>query len=161
MGALVIDETTLAQINGEYPLPPDAGPAWRAAWEAGVDMSLIEGALKLTPEERLAEHQQVIDFLLEVQAAGESHTLRPARAVESSRIIGPVVIQERENVHRTSNVWPAHGHEAALILSDLAHWLKLPGADTGDAGRPTLGLSMTFPRSGDSGWLRLMLPVPA
>jgi hypothetical protein len=69
----VIDEHTLAQMNGEYVLPADAGPAWRAAHEAGLDMSLIEWALTLTPEERLAEHQQVIDFLLEVQAAGKSH----------------------------------------------------------------------------------------
>ncbi len=69
----MIDAATLAQMNGQYVLPPDAGPAWRAAHEAGLDMSLIEGALKLTPEERLAEHQQVIDFLLEVQEAGRSH----------------------------------------------------------------------------------------
>jgi len=60
-------------MNGQYALPPDAGPAWRAAYEAGVDMSLIDGALRLTPEERLAEHQQVIDFLLELQEAGRSH----------------------------------------------------------------------------------------
>jgi len=72
----VIDKTTLAQMNGEYVLPADAGPAWRAAYEAGVDMSLIEAALKLTPEERLAEHQQVLDFLLEVQAAGQSHATK-------------------------------------------------------------------------------------
>ena len=65
----MIDECTLAQMNGRYAVPPDAGPAWRAAHEAGLDMSLIEGSLKLTPEQRLAEHQQVIDFLLEVQAA--------------------------------------------------------------------------------------------
>ena len=69
----VIDHRTLAQMNGEYVVPPDAGPAWRAAHEAGLDMSLIEGALKLTPEQRLAEHQQVIDFLLEVQAAVKPH----------------------------------------------------------------------------------------
>jgi hypothetical protein len=69
----MIDQATLAQMNGQYALPPEAGPAWRAAYEAGVDMSLIEGALRLTPEERLAEHQQVIDFLLEVQEAGRSH----------------------------------------------------------------------------------------
>jgi hypothetical protein len=69
----MIDQGTLAQMNGQYALPPGAGPAWRAAYEAGVDMSLIEGALRLTPEERLAEHQQVIDFLLEVQEAGRSH----------------------------------------------------------------------------------------
>jgi hypothetical protein len=70
---VVIDDRTLAQMNGEYAVPPNAGPAWRAAHEAGLDMSLIEGALELTPEQRLAEHQQVIDFLLEVQAAGKPH----------------------------------------------------------------------------------------
>jgi hypothetical protein len=69
----MIDEVTLAQMNGEYLMPPDAGPAWRAAHAAGIDMSLIEDALKLTPAQRLAEHQQVIDFLLEVQEAGQSH----------------------------------------------------------------------------------------
>jgi hypothetical protein len=69
----VIDEPTLAQMNGLYVMPPDAGPAWRAAFEAGVDMSLIEASLKLTPEQRLAEHQQAIDFLLEVQEAGQAH----------------------------------------------------------------------------------------
>lgn len=66
----MIDEETLAQINGKYVCPADAGPAWRAAMKAGVDMSLIEHALTLTPEQRLAEHQQVIDFLLTIQGAG-------------------------------------------------------------------------------------------
>jgi hypothetical protein len=59
-------------------LPPDAGPAWRAAVEYGFDMSLVEDALRMTPEQRLAEHQQVIDFFLEVQAAGVSHEPRTA-----------------------------------------------------------------------------------
>jgi hypothetical protein len=54
-------------------MPADAGPAWRAAHEAGLDMSLIEEFLKLTPEQRLAEHQQVIDFLESVRDAGPSH----------------------------------------------------------------------------------------
>ena len=70
---IVIDERTLAEMNGKYSLPPDAGPAWCAAHQAGLDMSLIEDTVKLTPEQRLAEHQQVIDFLLEVHAAGVSH----------------------------------------------------------------------------------------
>jgi hypothetical protein len=65
-----IDPETLAQINGRYACPADAGPAWRAAMQAGVDMSLIEHALTLTPEERLAEHQQVIDFLTTIQGKG-------------------------------------------------------------------------------------------
>jgi hypothetical protein len=69
----VIDKETWAQINGKYACPPDAGPMWREAVAAGIDMSLIEHALTLTPEQRLAEHQQVIDFLLSVQEAGSSH----------------------------------------------------------------------------------------
>jgi len=72
----MIDEETLAQINGKYVCPKDAGPAWRAAYEAGIDMSLIESALRMTPEERLAEHQQVIDFLLSVQEAGNPHAAK-------------------------------------------------------------------------------------
>ena len=67
----VIDEETLAQINGKYAMPPDAGLAWKLACDYGFDMSLVEASLKLTPEERLAEHQQVINFLLEVQEAGQ------------------------------------------------------------------------------------------
>jgi hypothetical protein len=64
----MIDEATLAQMNGEYVMPPDAGPAWRAAAEYGFDMSLIEDALTKTPEQRLDEHQQKLDFLLEIEA---------------------------------------------------------------------------------------------
>ena len=69
----LIDKETLAQMNGQYVMPPDAGPAWRAAHAAGIDMSLIEDALKMTPEQRLEEHQQVLNFLLEVREAGQSH----------------------------------------------------------------------------------------
>jgi hypothetical protein len=69
----VIDQRTWAQINGQYAMPPDAGPAWRAAHAAGIDMSLIEESLKQTPEQRLAEHQQVIDFLETVRRAGPCH----------------------------------------------------------------------------------------
>jgi hypothetical protein len=36
-------------------------------------MSPVEASLNLTPEQRLAEYQQVIDFLLDVQEAGRSH----------------------------------------------------------------------------------------
>ena len=72
----MIDEETLAQMNGKYVMPPDAGPAWRAAVEYGFDMSLIEASLKLTPEQRLAEHQQVIDFLIELEESGPSHAAK-------------------------------------------------------------------------------------
>jgi len=69
----MLDEETLAQINGKYVCPRHAGPAWREAMAAGIDMSLIEHALTLTPEQRLAEHQQVIDFLITIQGAGLPH----------------------------------------------------------------------------------------
>jgi hypothetical protein len=69
----MIDEETLAQMNGKYVCPPDAGPAWRAAVEYGFDMSLVEDALRLTPEQRLAEHQQLLNFLIELQESGQSH----------------------------------------------------------------------------------------
>ena len=69
----MIDEATLAQMNGKDVCPPDAGPAWRAAMEYGFDMSLIEASLKLTPEQRLAEHQQTIDFMIELQESGKAH----------------------------------------------------------------------------------------
>jgi hypothetical protein len=69
----MIDEETLAQMNGKYAMPPDAGPAWRAAAEYGFDMSLIEASLRLTPEQRLAEHQQVINFLIELQESRQAH----------------------------------------------------------------------------------------
>jgi hypothetical protein len=39
-------------------------------------MSLIEASLKLTPEQRLAELQQVVNFLLEIQEAGRSNAAR-------------------------------------------------------------------------------------
>jgi hypothetical protein len=67
----MIDEATLAQINGQYVMPPDAGPAWRAAVEYGFDMSLVEEALRLTPEQRLEQHQYALDMVLDVKEAGE------------------------------------------------------------------------------------------
>jgi hypothetical protein len=72
----MIDEATLAQMNGEYLMPPDAGPAWRAAAEYGFDMSLVEDALRLTPEQRLDQHQRALDMILELKEAGECHAAK-------------------------------------------------------------------------------------
>lgn len=69
----MIDDETLAQINGKYTMPADAGPAWRAAVEYGFDMSIVEDALRLTPEQRLEQHQRALDLILEVKEAGERH----------------------------------------------------------------------------------------
>jgi hypothetical protein len=70
------DEATLAQLNGEYVMPPDAGPAWREAAADGIDMSLIELCLEQSPAERLAAHQRALDFVLELQQARNRHATR-------------------------------------------------------------------------------------
>jgi len=72
----MIDEETLAQINGKYVMPPEAGPAWRAAAEYGFDMSLIEETLRMTPEQRIEQHQRALNLVLEVMAAGERHAAK-------------------------------------------------------------------------------------
>jgi hypothetical protein len=72
----MVDEETLAQMNGKYVCPPDAGPAWRAAMEYGFDMSLVEDALKLTPEQRLEQHQRALDLVLAVKEAGERNAAK-------------------------------------------------------------------------------------
>jgi hypothetical protein len=72
----MIDAETLAQMNGKYVCPPDAGPAWRAAMEYGFDMSLVEDALRLTPEQRLEQHQRALDLVLEVKEAGEHYAAK-------------------------------------------------------------------------------------
>ena len=41
-----------------YVCPPEAGPAWRAAYEAGYDMAEIEDNLSLTREERMKKQDQ-------------------------------------------------------------------------------------------------------
>jgi len=65
----MIDEATLAQMNGEYLMPPDAGPAWRRAYAAGIDMSLIEENLKRSPWERLLANDRALALIREIQEA--------------------------------------------------------------------------------------------
>jgi hypothetical protein len=72
----MIDEATLAQMNGKYVMPRNASPAWRAACEYGFDMSLVEDALRMTPEERLDAHQRALDMLLELKEMGEHHAAK-------------------------------------------------------------------------------------
>ncbi|HEX4266071.1 MAG TPA: hypothetical protein VH597_17175 [Verrucomicrobiae bacterium] len=68
----MIDEETLAQINGKYVMPPDADPAWRAAYDAGVDMSLIEENLKKTPWERLLANDAALALIRALEKARSS-----------------------------------------------------------------------------------------
>lgn len=65
----MIDEATLAQMNGEYIMPPEAGPAWRAAFAQGIDMSLIEENLRLTPWERLLANDRALSLVRALQQA--------------------------------------------------------------------------------------------
>jgi len=63
----MIDEETLAQMNGKYVMPPDAGPHWRAAYEAGIDMSLIEDSLNRSPWERLLANDRALRLIRALQ----------------------------------------------------------------------------------------------
>jgi hypothetical protein len=47
--------------KNQYLCPPDAGPTWRAAYEAGLDMEALEENLRLTPEQRIEKHQRMLD----------------------------------------------------------------------------------------------------
>lgn len=62
------EKALIEQLNRGYVCPPDAGPAWRAAHAAGVDMSLIDDALQMTPAERLRDHQRALNLVLSLQA---------------------------------------------------------------------------------------------
>ena len=70
------NDALIEELNRGYVCPPDASPAWRAACEYGFDMSLVEEALKQTPEERLESHQRALDMILELQEKGESHAAK-------------------------------------------------------------------------------------
>jgi hypothetical protein len=63
----MIDEATLAQMNGEYLMPPDAGPAWRAAFAMGIDMSLIELNLSRSPWDRLLANERALELVRSIQ----------------------------------------------------------------------------------------------
>lgn len=65
----MIDEATLAQMNGEYVMPPDAGQAWRAAAAAGMDMSLLEENLKRSPWERLLANDSALALVRAIEQA--------------------------------------------------------------------------------------------
>ena len=67
----MLDATAIERLNQGYVCPPEAGPAWRAACEYGFDMSLVEAALNMTPEQRLEQHQHALNLLLEIEASRE------------------------------------------------------------------------------------------
>ena len=69
----MLNDTDIAQISAPYRCPPDAGPAWREAFDAGIDMSLIEDTLRMTPMERLRDHQKSLELVLAIEAARQIH----------------------------------------------------------------------------------------
>jgi hypothetical protein len=72
----VLDDATIEGLNRGYVCPPGAGPAWRAACDYGLDMSLVEDALGMTPEQRLEEHQHALNLVLEIEASRERNAPR-------------------------------------------------------------------------------------
>ena len=72
----MLDDALIAELNRGYVCPPDAGPAWRAACEYGFDMSLVEDALRMTPEQRLEDHQHALNMIIEIEASRELNCTR-------------------------------------------------------------------------------------
>jgi hypothetical protein len=51
--------------------------------EAGFDLSLVDGSLRLTPEQRLLQHQAALELMLAMERAGmelRERTAQPAAA---------------------------------------------------------------------------------
>ena len=72
----MLNDKLIEELNRGYVCPPNAGPAWRAACDYGFDMSLVESALRQTPEQRLEEHQHALNLLLEIEASREINATR-------------------------------------------------------------------------------------
>jgi hypothetical protein len=56
-----------AELSAGYQCPADAGPAWREAVRMGMDMSLIESNLEMTPWERLLQNDSFLQFVEEIR----------------------------------------------------------------------------------------------
>ena len=65
----MLDDAAIEALNRGYVCPLEAGPAWRAACDWGLDMSLVEDAVKMTPEQRLDQHQYALNLLLEIETS--------------------------------------------------------------------------------------------
>jgi hypothetical protein len=63
----MFEAESIAQLNGEYKMPENAGPAWREAVRMGLDMTLIEANLELTPWERLLQNDRALSLVNELR----------------------------------------------------------------------------------------------
>lgn len=68
MAGHVTHQPTLADEPTES---APSGPAWRAAIAHGIDVSLLEANLSLTPTERLLQLQNMLLLFEAARAAGE------------------------------------------------------------------------------------------
>lgn len=59
---------------------PSYGPDWDAAIAAGIDVTMIEQNLRLTPAERLRQMEEAVCFVLEIQAVTVPEAVRAAQA---------------------------------------------------------------------------------
>jgi hypothetical protein len=73
----MIDPDTLAALNGEYQIPSNAGPAWLAAVAMGIDMSLIECNLELSPWERILQNDRALAMVEEIRRCNPINHAEP------------------------------------------------------------------------------------
>jgi hypothetical protein len=53
--------------------------AIEVAASAGIDLGLVDDNLRLTPEQRVLQHQAALDFALEIERAGQRLRERSAK----------------------------------------------------------------------------------
>ena len=63
----MIDEETLAQINGDSLWSMDAELLCHDVYEFGMNWWLIDSALRMTPEQRLEHHQRRLNLILAIE----------------------------------------------------------------------------------------------
>ncbi|QDV92358.1 hypothetical protein RAS2_34770 [Phycisphaerae bacterium RAS2] len=63
---------TNSHEDAVLPDPPESDP-WQAAREFGIDVSLTQYLLTLTPTQRLERHEQALELVRALRAAGIAH----------------------------------------------------------------------------------------
>ena len=68
------------RVAEEPHIPPVKGPAWRAAEEFGIDMTLVEDSLRKPVWRRIQEHRSALSLALMLRTAYEQQYGRPRKA---------------------------------------------------------------------------------
>lgn len=58
--AVLLDPLTLTLEGFAARLQPNGGPAWQAALEHGIDVTLLERNLDLSPTDRMRQHDEAL-----------------------------------------------------------------------------------------------------